>query len=82
MVAHSVRNGVCLVSPDPIGPEERRGALLMDFLEHVERSGWSVAVVGASADWLPSYEAVGLRPSTSATRPCSTARSSPSRARR
>lgn len=62
VVAHSVRNGVCLVSPDPIGPAERRGALLMDFLEHVERSGWSVAVVGASAEWLPSYEAVGLRP--------------------
>ncbi|MEZ0164959.1 bifunctional lysylphosphatidylglycerol flippase/synthetase MprF [Kineococcus sp. LSe6-4] len=62
VVAHSVRNGVCLVSPDPIGPAERRGALLVDFLEHVERSGWSVAVVGASAEWLPSYEAVGLRP--------------------
>ncbi|WP_380158489.1 bifunctional lysylphosphatidylglycerol flippase/synthetase MprF [Kineococcus sp. R86509] len=62
VVAHSVRNGVCLVSPDPIGPPQRRGALLVEFLDHVERNGWSVAVVGARADWLPSYEAVGLRP--------------------
>ncbi|MGI4896351.1 MAG: bifunctional lysylphosphatidylglycerol flippase/synthetase MprF [Janthinobacterium lividum] len=62
VVAHSVRNGVCLVSPDPIGPPDRRGSLLTEFLDHVERHGWSVAVVGAGADWLPLYEAVGLRP--------------------
>ncbi|WP_432510279.1 bifunctional lysylphosphatidylglycerol flippase/synthetase MprF [Kineococcus sp. SYSU DK001] len=62
VVAHSVRNGVCLVSPDPIGPPGRHGALLTEFLDHVERNGWSVAVVGAAAPWLPSYEAVGLRP--------------------
>jgi lysyl-tRNA synthetase, class II len=62
VVAHSVRNGVCLVSPDPIGPPDRRGALLAEFCDHVERNGWSLAVVGARADWLPLYEAVGLRP--------------------
>ncbi|WP_432541644.1 bifunctional lysylphosphatidylglycerol flippase/synthetase MprF [Kineococcus sp. SYSU DK002] len=62
VVAHSVRNGVCLVSPDPIGPPRRHGALLTEFLDHVERNGWSVAVVGAAAPWLPLYEAVGLRP--------------------
>jgi len=62
VVAHSVRNGVCLVSPDPIGPPERRGALLTEFLDHVERHGWSVAVVGAGTEWLPLYEATGLRP--------------------
>ncbi|PRY15923.1 bifunctional lysylphosphatidylglycerol flippase/synthetase MprF [Kineococcus rhizosphaerae] len=62
VVAYSVRNGVCLVSPDPIAPPERGGALLTEFLDLVERSGWSVAVVGAGTDWLPSYEAVGLRP--------------------
>jgi lysyl-tRNA synthetase class 2 len=62
VVAHSVRNGVCLVSPDPVGPPGRRGALLTEFLDHVERNGWSIAVVGAGAEWLPSYEAVGLRP--------------------
>ncbi|WP_432570226.1 bifunctional lysylphosphatidylglycerol flippase/synthetase MprF [Kineococcus sp. SYSU DK005] len=62
VVAHSVRNGVCLVSPDPVGPARRRGELLTEFLDHVERNGWSIAVVGAAADWLPAYEAVGLRP--------------------
>nr|WP_246314911.1 phosphatidylglycerol lysyltransferase domain-containing protein [Kineococcus aurantiacus] len=62
VVAHSVRNGVCLVSPDPVGPAGRGGALLTEFLDHVERNGWSVAVVGAGAAWLPLYEAVGLRP--------------------
>ncbi|WP_432563111.1 bifunctional lysylphosphatidylglycerol flippase/synthetase MprF [Kineococcus sp. SYSU DK003] len=62
VVAHSVRGGVCLVSPDPVGPPERRAELLTDFLDHVEHHGWSVAVVGARAQWLPFYEAVGLRP--------------------
>ncbi|MBB2900688.1 lysyl-tRNA synthetase class 2 [Kineococcus radiotolerans] len=62
VVAHSVRNGVCLVSPDPVAPPGCRGVVLTEFLDHVERHGWSVAVVGAGAEWLPLYEAVGLRP--------------------
>ncbi|MFB9377416.1 bifunctional lysylphosphatidylglycerol flippase/synthetase MprF [Kineococcus gynurae] len=62
VVAFSVRNGVCLVSPDPICSPAARGDLLTEFCDHVERHGWSLAVVGARADWLPFYEAAGLRP--------------------
>lgn len=61
VVAHSVRRGVCLVSPDPIGPDGERGEVLAAFLAHAERQGWSVAVVGASAEWLSLYEAAGMR---------------------
>ncbi len=61
VVAHAVRRGVCLISPDPIGPEAERGEVLAAFLDHAQRQGWSVAVVGASADWLPLYEAAGMR---------------------
>ena len=61
VVAHTVRAGVCLVSPDPIGPPDERVDAWADFLAHVEERGWSLAVLGASAPWLPVYEASGLR---------------------
>ena len=61
VVAHSVRRGVCLVSPDPIGPVEERASVLAAFLAHAQLHGWSVAVIGASPDWLPLYEATGMR---------------------
>jgi lysyl-tRNA synthetase class 2 len=61
VVAHSVRGGVCLVSPDPIGPVEERAEVWAEFCDYVASYGWSLAVLGASADWLPVYEASGLR---------------------
>jgi lysyl-tRNA synthetase class 2 len=61
VVAHTVRAGVCLVSPDPIGPRDERVDAWADFLAHAEERGWSLAVLGASADWVPVYEASGLR---------------------
>ncbi|WP_146844412.1 bifunctional lysylphosphatidylglycerol flippase/synthetase MprF [Cellulomonas terrae] len=61
VVAHSVRGGVCLVSPDPIGPPEERGIVWAEFLDFADDFGWSVTVIGAAADWLPHYEASGLR---------------------
>jgi lysyl-tRNA synthetase class 2 len=61
VVAHTVRAGVCLVSPDPIGPVDERVDAWADFLAHVEERGWSLAVLGASREWLPVYEASGLR---------------------
>ena len=50
-----------LPRPDRARPSAA-GPCSTEFLDHVERNGWSVAVVGAGAEWLPSYEAVGLRP--------------------
>ena len=61
VVAHSVRAGVCLVSPDPIGPAEEREQTWAEFLDYAHDCGWSVAVIGASTPWLAVYEASGLR---------------------
>jgi len=61
VVAHAVRNGVCLVSPDPIGPATEWKEVWAEFMTYVQRNGWSVAVIGALPEWLPVYEASGLR---------------------
>jgi lysylphosphatidylglycerol synthetase-like protein (DUF2156 family) len=62
VVAYAVHHGVCLVSPDPIGPAAERDGVWAAFRAFAEASGWSVAVLGASADWVPVYRASGLRP--------------------
>lgn len=62
LVAHAVRRGVCLVSPDPIGPVDERAEVWADFAAYAERNGWSLAVVGAAQEWLAVYETSGLRP--------------------
>lgn len=61
VVAHVVRGGVCLVSPDPIGPPDERVEVWAELLAYADRHGWSVAVLGAGPQWLPIYEACGLR---------------------
>ena len=61
VVAYAVRNGVCLVSPDPIGPPEERADAWADFCAFADANGWSVAVMAAGASWLPIYQAMGMR---------------------
>jgi lysyl-tRNA synthetase class 2 len=61
VVAYAVRSGVCVVSPDPIGPLSEREEVWADFMRFAESYGWSVTVIGASPDWLPVYEVFGLR---------------------
>jgi lysyl-tRNA synthetase, class II len=61
VVAHAVRNGVCLVSPDPIGPIAGREQVWTEFMAYTQRNGWSVSVVGALPEWLATYKASGLR---------------------
>ncbi len=61
VVAYSVRGGVCLVSPDPIGPPAERADTWAEFLDFAADWGWSLAVLGASSRWLSVYEASGLR---------------------
>ncbi|GAA5226064.1 hypothetical protein GCM10025778_05940 [Paeniglutamicibacter antarcticus] len=61
LVAHTVKNGVCLVSPDPIGPSEEREETWAEFMMYAQRSGWSVSVLAAASEWLPIYESSGLR---------------------
>jgi lysyl-tRNA synthetase class 2 len=60
VVAHAVRGGVCVVSPDPIGPPTERAEVWAELTADAERHGWSVAVLGASREWLSIYEASGL----------------------
>lgn len=60
LVAYRVHNGVALVSPDPIGPVGQRAESWGAFREFADEHGWPVAVMGASADWLPVYGASGM----------------------
>ena len=60
LVAYSVYHGTALVSPDPIGPIGERQQAWRAFREFADDHGWSVAVMGASADWLPVYGTSGM----------------------
>jgi len=60
LVAYRVHNGIALVSPDPIGPVGQRAEAWGAFREFADEHGWPVAVMGASADWLPVYGASGM----------------------
>jgi len=61
LVAYAVVGGVCLVSPDPIGPAGERAEVWAAFREHADQRGWPVAVMGAAQDWLDIYHASGMR---------------------
>jgi len=61
LVAYAVFGGVCLVSPDPIGPFSERAHVWDDFRRFVDRNGWGLGVMGAGEEWLPTYRASGMR---------------------
>jgi lysylphosphatidylglycerol synthetase-like protein (DUF2156 family) len=61
MVAYAVFGGVCLVSPDPIGPFSERGHVWDAFRRYVDRQGWGLGVMAAGEAWLPTYQASGMR---------------------
>jgi lysyl-tRNA synthetase class 2 len=61
LIAYAVHNGVCLVSPDPIGPPSQRRAAWREFRNFADEHGWTVAVMGAGEEWLPIYRATGMR---------------------
>ena len=60
MVAYAVYGGVCLVSPDPIGPATERDQVWSAFRQFADERGWAVTVMGASEDWLPVYRGTGM----------------------
>ncbi|MHB1775305.1 MAG: bifunctional lysylphosphatidylglycerol flippase/synthetase MprF [Acidimicrobiales bacterium] len=60
MVAYAVYGGVCLVSPDPIGPVSERLGVWDAFRRHCDRHGWAVAVMAAAEEWLPIYRGTGM----------------------
>ena len=61
LVAYAVFGGVCLVSPDPIGPFSERAHVWDAFRRYVDRNGWGLGVMGAGEEWLPTYQASGMR---------------------
>ena len=60
LIAYSVINRVMLVSPDPIGPVDERLDAWTDAMDLADTNGWYICVLGASAPWLPIYQAAGL----------------------
>ncbi len=60
LVTYAVYGGVCLVSPDPIGPEHDRVRAWERFRRFADARGWSVAVLGAGSEWLPVYRDAGM----------------------
>ena len=61
VVAYAIFGGVCLVSPDPIGPPDERGTVWREFHRFADEHGWPVAVMAAGEEWLPVYRAAGMR---------------------
>jgi lysylphosphatidylglycerol synthetase-like protein (DUF2156 family) len=61
LVAYAVYGGVCLVSPDPIGPEDEREEAWGSFRAFADQNGWTIGVLGAGEAWLPLYAAAGMR---------------------
>ena len=59
-IAYAVYSGVCLVSPDPIGPEAERDEAWGCFRRFADEQGWALAVLGAGEGWLPVYRASGM----------------------
>ena len=60
VVAYAVYGGVCLISPDPIGPRNEREQAWAAFRRFADSHGWVTAVMGAGEDWLPIYRDSGM----------------------
>lgn len=60
LVAYAVYGGICLVSPDPIGPLAEREQVWDAFWRFADSCGWVVAVMAGSEEWLPIYRAKGM----------------------
>ena len=60
LVAYAVYGGVALISPDPVGPDAERTEVFNAFRTYSEARGWTLAIMGAGADWLATYHAAGM----------------------
>jgi lysylphosphatidylglycerol synthetase-like protein (DUF2156 family) len=60
VVAYAVYGGVCLISPDPIGPRNEREQAWAAFRRFADEHGWVTAIMGAGEDWLPIYRDSGM----------------------
>jgi lysylphosphatidylglycerol synthetase-like protein (DUF2156 family) len=60
LVAYAVYGGVCLISPDPIGPRNEREQVWEAFRRFADSHGWVTSVMGAGEDWLSIYRHSGM----------------------
>jgi lysylphosphatidylglycerol synthetase-like protein (DUF2156 family) len=60
LIAYTVRFGVCVVSPDPIGPQYQTHEAWEQFRRFVDRQGWFVCILGANEPWKTFYESMGM----------------------
>ena len=60
-ISYRVLAGVALVSGDPVGDDAAFPALVEAFARFAERRGWTVGVLGVSAQRLPLWRDAGLR---------------------
>ena len=60
LVAYAVYGGVCLISPDPIGPRNEREQVWGAFRRFADSHGWVTSVMGAGEDWLSIYRDSGM----------------------
>jgi lysylphosphatidylglycerol synthetase-like protein (DUF2156 family) len=60
LVAYAIYGGICLISPDPIGPANERELVWMAFRRFADSHGWVPAVMGAGEDRLPMYRDSGM----------------------
>lgn len=60
LVAYAVYGGVCLISPDPIGPRNEREQVWSAFRRFADSHGWVTAVMGAGEDWVSVYRDSGM----------------------
>lgn len=60
LVAHAVYGGVCLVSPDPIGPVAEREEAWRAFRRYADSHGWALGGLGIGEEWLPIYRSTGM----------------------
>ncbi len=59
LVAYAVIGTIALVSPDPIGPEATSRQAWGEFKHFAYANGWTICVLGAGENWLPTYAADG-----------------------
>ena len=60
LVAYAIYGGICLISPDPIGPFNEREQVWDAFRRFADSHGWVPAVMGAGESWLPIYRESGM----------------------
>jgi lysylphosphatidylglycerol synthetase-like protein (DUF2156 family) len=60
LVAYAIYSGICLVSPDPIGPLAEQEQVWAAFRRFADDRGWVVSIMGAGEHWLPLYRATGM----------------------